>query len=194
MTWHVIKLGYGALRPHRLFTNQTIVERSLRQAGISFYLPFEHKTIIIPKTKKKVVRDFPLMPGYGFVENVTNFEALRKCDGVTDVIKSAGRPVPIRVTLVQDVMQAEAAVNAEYARREAAQAAREALGTRASVSAAFPVNSRVRVKQGHLLAGQEIFISAATGRGTIKGIMTALDGMHNDMDVEIDAVYLEAAE
>jgi len=190
MTWHVIRLGYGALRPHKLFTGFKVVERSLHDAGISFYLPFEHKTIVHPRTKKKIVRDFPLMPGYGFVENVTNFEALRQCDGVTDVIKSAGRPVPIRATLVSEVMDAEAAVNAEHERKQAAQAAREALGTRASVSAAFPVNSRARVKQGHLLGGQEIFINAATGRATIKGVIDALNGM----SVEIDAAYLEAAE
>jgi transcription antitermination factor NusG len=190
MTWHVIRLATGALRPHKLFTGFTVVERSLRDAGISFYLPFEHRTIVHPKTKKKIARDFPLMPGYGFVEGVTNFEALRQCDGVTDVIKSAGRPVPIRASVVSDVMEAEQAVNAEHARKEAAQAAREALGTRASVSQAFPVNSRARVKPGHLLAGQEVFVSAATGRATIKGVIEALNGMA----VEIDATHLEAAE
>lgn len=190
MTWHVIRLGYGALRPHKLFTGQTVVERSLREAGISFYLPFEHKTIVHPKTKKKITRDFPLMPGYGFVENVSNFEALRKCNGVTDVIKSAGFPVPIRRDLVKEVMDAEAAVNAEHERKEAARAAREAMGTRATVAQAFPVNSTARVKQGHLLAGQEVFINAATGRATIKGVIEALNGM----SVEIEVSSLEAAE
>lgn len=188
--WHVIRLGKGALDTHKLYSGFKVVEWSLKQEGFSFYLPFEHKTVTHPKTKKKIVRDFPLMPGYGFVENVTNFEALRGCNGVMDVIKSAGRPVPIRASLVTEVMEAEQAVNAEHERKQAAQAAREALGTRASVSAAFPVNSRARVKQGHLLGGQEIFINAATGRATIKGVIDALNGM----SVEIDAAYLEAAE
>lgn len=189
-TWHVIRILGEALRPHKIYTHSTTVERSLHDAGISFYIPFARKTIVHHRTKKKIEMRFPLMLGYGFVQDVTNFEALRECKGVLDVIKSAGRPVPIRAEVVSQVRVEEFAINEEHARKEAAKAAREALGTRATVSQAFPVNSRARIKQGHLLAGQEFVVGAATGRGTIKGVIDMLDGF----SVEIEAIHLEAAE
>lgn len=190
MTWHVIRLLSNALKADKANPRWSVVERSLTDGGFAFYLPFENKTIIHHRTKKKIERRFPLMPGYGFVEGVTNFEALRQCDGVMDVIKSAGAPVPIPATEVRDIAQAEHAVNAEHERKEANRKAREALGTRAALSNAFPVNTTVRVKQGHLLAGESFVVDAATGRATIKGII----GRLNNMSVEIDAVHLEAAE
>jgi len=190
MTWHVIRLLPNALKADKANPRWSVVERSLTDGGFAFYLPFENKTLIHHRTKKRIERRFPLMPGYGFVEGVTNFEALRQCDGVMDVIKSAGAPVPIPATEVRDIAAAEHAVNAEHERKEANRKAREALGTRAALSNAFPVNTTVRVKTGHLLAGESFVVDAATGRATIKGII----GRLNNMSVEIDAVHLEAAE
>lgn len=188
--WHVIRLAPGALKSHKIWRNQSIVERSLYEGGFAYFMPFEHKSIIHHRTKKRITTRQPLIIGYGFVEGVTNFEALRQCDGVSDVIKSAGRPVPIPAFEVHKVMASEAAINAEFDRKEAARKAREAMGSRALVAEAFPVNSVVRIRDGHLLAGQEFIVNAATGRATIKGVIDALNGM----SVEIDAVHLEAAE
>ena len=187
MTWHVIRLAPNALRPDNGNHFRTIVEKSLTEGGFVFFLPFENKPQIHQRTKKKIWRRHPLMPGYGFVEHVRDFEALRGCDGVGDVIKSAGRPVPIHEGEVYKVMLAEMSVNAEHDRKNAAQEAREAMGTRAAVIGAFPINSLVTVKQGHLLAGHTFVVGAATGKATIKGVIDSLA-------VEIDAAYLEAAE
>lgn len=192
MTWHVIRLTPKALKPDNGNHFRTIVEKSLSEGGFSYFLPFENKPIIHHRTKKKIWRRFPMMPGYGFVEGVTNFEALRGCDGVSDVIKSAGRPVPIPAGEVHKVMLAEMSINAEHGRMDALQEARAALGTRAGVVTRFPINSLVTVKEGHLLAGRTFVVNAATGKATIKGVIDTLEG--GFLPVEIDAVHLEAAE
>ena len=188
MTWHVIRLAPDALKADRGNHFRTVVEKSLTEGGFSFFLPFEERPVTHPQTKKKIWRRFPLMPGYGFVDGVTNFEALRRCDGVSDVIKSAGRPVPIPDYDVHEVMLAEMSVNAEHNRKNAAQEARERMGTRAAVIGAFPINSLVTVKEGHLLAGRSFVVSAATGKATIKGVIEGF------LPVEIDAAHLQAAE
>lgn len=190
MTWHVIMLSPGALRPDRFRPNETIVSRSLKEGGFSYYMPFERRAIIHAKTKKRIERQFPLMPGYGFVENVTNFEALRKCNGVNDVIKSAGKPIEIRPALVGEVRDAEQAINAEYDRKEIARQKREAMGSRALVAESFPVGGKVTIGEGHIMAGQTMTITAATGRGAIKGVIDMLNGIHAEIGVE----YLNAAE
>jgi len=190
MTWHVIRLAPNALRPDNGNRFRTIVERSLAEGGFSSFLPFEERPIVHFRTKKKIWRRFPMMPGYGFVEDVSNFEALRQCDGVGDVIKSAGRPVPIDEGEVRRVMLAEMGVNAEHDRLDAVREAREAMGTREAVLGAFPVGTLVVIKEGHLLAGETFVVGTATGRATVKGVVDRLNGM----SVEIDAVNLEAAD
>tara|TARA_R110002110_G_scaffold37601_5_gene124048 strand:- start:4197 stop:4763 length:567 start_codon:yes stop_codon:yes gene_type:complete len=188
MTWHVIRLAPNALKADKGNHFRTVVEKSLNDGGFAFFMPFENKPHIHSKTKKKIWRRHPLIPGYGFVEDVSNFESLRNCDGVGDVIKSAGRPVPIPDFEVHKVMLAEMSVNAEHERKNAAQEARERMGTRAAVVGAFPINSLVTIKEGHLLAGQSFIVNAATGKATIKGV---IDGF---LPVEIGAVDLQAAE
>ena len=191
MTWHVIRLLPNALKADKANPRWSIVERSLTDGGFAFYLPFENKTVTHPHTKKKIERRFPLMPGYGFVEGVTNFEALRQCDGVMDVIKSAGAPVPILEAEVTRVMMDELAINAENERQRQLGRAREKMGTRATMSTKFKVNStRTIAPTHHLLQGEEITITAIAARGEIEGFIARL----NNYPVKIDAVHLEAAE
>ena len=188
--WHVITLAPNALRPAGGNHFKTIIEKSLTEGGFSYFLPFENKPIIDRRSKKKVWRRFSLMPGYGFVDSINNFEALRQCDGVGGLVKSAGRPVPIADSEVEKVMLAEMSINAEHGRMDHMLELKLSMGTRRKLVDQFPINTIVEVKEGHWLAGHTFMVNAATGKATIKGVIDDLNGL----SVEIDAVHLQAAE
>lgn len=186
MTWYVATLEPRALSPSKHLADDTIVSAALRDAGISFYMPFESEVIIHRSTKKKIIRRRPLVPGYAFIDGVRDFEGLRKCDGIRDVIKSAGCPVPIHEFEVWQLMADEAAINAEFDHWQALAAKREGLGTRATIESTFKKGSSYEIGDGHLLKGELITMKGTAARGRIEGVIARL----NNYPVSIEAVHL----
>lgn len=72
--------------------------RSLTEAGFDAYTPILRKPIIHHRTKKRIVREFPLMRGYIFLGMggpQRHWGFVRKCDGVKSILGIDGRPLAI---------------------------------------------------------------------------------------------------
>lgn len=202
MTWYPILTSPGASKPYartireiinpvtkrtglvrHADNHRSVVEASMEQAGIEFYIAFESETIRHPKTKKWITRRKPLIPGYVFAKDITDWPAFEALKGISGPIRIRSAPVPIAGGELERLMDAERMVEqARLARLVTPQT------KKARLAARYPSGSKVRIPHGHLLSGREAFVIEATARNTIRAIITAFGGQ---VDVEIDADNLE---
>ena len=83
---------------------------NLEDAGFTVYYPRFRKEIVHHRTKKLIVKQYPLFRGYLFVNMpVVNADwyTLRKCEGVESVLGVEGRPIPVPTKAVEDFIAAQ---------------------------------------------------------------------------------------
>lgn len=183
--WYAITLKPTATRQAHGHT-LTRVELALRKAGIEYYLPMEEKSLIHHRTKQPISRRFPLVPGYIFCADIRDWPAFERIDEVRGPIRIQGTPMPIMRAEIERLREAEAQIAAANQLAE-----RNKALTRKRINQIYPSGSTVRIRQGHIAAGQEARVTAATGRRTVKALLEYLGGL---VEVEIGLEHLEAAE
>lgn len=193
--WYVIRLKPGASReaPRRRGDDPeaerpSIVERALGDAGIACYLPRMRKDVIHHRTKKKLVKAFPLFTGYAFARLAPRDHGrIRDCDGVGNVLGVNGAPWPVPDAIVDRCREAETAMRfdetheARVARGEIGRSARETALMR------FPEGSTVRVSSG-LFAGFNGQVKDAVGKGVLRVVIDMMGGL---TPVEFEPDHLE---
>lgn len=177
--------GNGQMRPVAC-SIRTVIETSLLDSGITFFLPMETKTLIHNRTKKPITRRFPLMPGYVFVADIRDFRSFEALDGVAGVIRVCGQPVRVPVSAIEQIEAAQMAINAE---NEAIWKARNAKPR--ELAAIYPSGSRVAIGSGHALAGWQATVLGVTARRTIRTMIEFLGGQV-EAELPVDAVELVA--
>ncbi|MCW0014893.1 transcription termination/antitermination protein NusG [Rhizobium sp. BT-226] len=99
--WYAIRAAPGTQRMARRVDDaplhrvgESIIERNLRNEGISVYMPAYWYESIHHRTRKVIQRRLPLLVGYAFVnlENL-NFEKVRDVDGVVCFLRSELGPI-----------------------------------------------------------------------------------------------------
>lgn len=171
--WYAIQLSASAHRTRR--TGRSI-ECAMKEAGITYWSPFELRRVIHKRTKAVKEKRFPMLPGYGFVYAPGNWMELMNIKGVLSVLGSHGNPVPIPKDVIGDLMLAEQAVNeANKNRWRMLQESKKRI-TRRKMTSMYPVGATIKVKPKNFQGEHTAVVTATTGRKTVKAMMEFLGG------------------
>lgn len=216
MTWFAIRTLPGAQLPQReyqveptmlgangrprgkgyrivpsLDPDQSAVERALSNAGFAHYMPVE-KRLVRDRRKTDLWkgRRFPLLLGYVFVQDVTDFRTLEETAGVAGIVGTKGEPIAIPEGDIAMLRGEEAKAEEKYLwevqRRE--EAARRVTRNKAKIL--FPVGSRVLITKG-IAQGRTAHVIGTDRGGRLKAFTDSLNGT-GTISVSVDAVLLVA--
>jgi transcription antitermination factor NusG len=156
--------------------NKFAVEQDLLEQGFTCYSPIETLEIIRHRTKKLATVRRLLLPGYVFVQNPHDWQALTEVRGIAGVLGSGGIPIIIRDKDIADLKQSEAE-NEEaivFARWKREEEARRL--TRRILSGNYPKGMRVTITHA-VIGRQQAHIVSTTGRMTVKVMAEFLGGL-----------------
>lgn len=183
------RIGEGADRK-----GEFIIERNLRDAGFEVFMPSTYREIRHHKTEEFIVKRFPLMVGYSFVNQPRSFYDLAEVEGVSAILGVAGMPMRISTASVGSIREAEEREVEQMERRRLARIQKEKQLdrklTRREARELFPKNRRITVGGHGYLAGMSGFVTDATGRNTIKAMIETLNGL---IPVELDIAEFSEA-
>lgn len=186
MTWYAAQTRSAFLRQSIARHGLTRLERDLHEAGVSFYLPMELREMVHRRTKQLCIVRAPLIPGYVFLLDVSDWPALDAIRSLGPVVRNRGEPVRIADAEIDRLRLAEIAVNEANAHAAAKRREASERWTARKLARHFPQGVKVRVTRG-ILKGQELIVEATTGRATVKAMADMLGGY-----VELSAADLEA--
>lgn len=199
--WYAVKTRPGTQRQAKPRVGEEadrkgefIIERNLRDAGFDVFMPSTYREIRHHRTDEYIVKRFPLMVGYSFVNDPRSFYDLAEVDGVSAILGVAGMPLRIASSSVQSIRDAEDREYELMERRRLARIQKEKQMarklTRSEARELFPKNRRVTVGGHGYLAGRSGFVVDATGRNTIKAVIETLNGL---IPVELDIAEFSEA-
>jgi transcription antitermination factor NusG len=185
VTWFPIRTSSGAFR-HMHSSSKTKLEHAL--AGYDYYIPWEHYEFRHHRSKKLLRSKKPLIPGYVFIADITDFERLERIPEIYGPIRGMdNRPRTIRETEIDRLKEAEQMITEAFAIMT-----RNREMTKNRVAAMYPSGSAIRIGQGHIMSGREARVLEATGRKTLKAVIEGMFG--TDVEIEIPIELVEAAE
>ena len=168
----------------------TMIEAALADAGFQNYLPRMKREIIHHRSKRLIVRTFPLFAGYLFAvaQGREELSRLFSVDGVTTVLGSGSMPVPLPPGLVEEIMNAE--IDLQFDETREARLRRGEIGKsgRATTRLRFPVGSRIVTRAGTVIPGFHGMVTSVTGRRAIKAV---LDGLEHMGEIELPVKGIE---
>jgi hypothetical protein len=199
--WYAVKTRPGTQRQAKPRVGQAadragefIIERNLRDAGFDVFMPSTVREIRHHRTEEYLIRRFPLMVGYSFVNSPRNFYDLAEVDGVSAILGVAGMPMRINTASIQSIRDAEEKEIELMERRRQLRMQKEKQAnrklSRKEARELFPKNRRVTVQGNGFLSGMSGFVVDATGRNTIKAVIETLNGL---VPVELDIADLSEA-
>lgn len=199
--WYAIRTRPGTQRQAKPRVGQGedragefIIERNLRDAGFDIFMPSTYREIRHHRTEEYIVKRFPLMVGYSFVNDPRSFYDLAEVEGVSAILGIAGMPLRINSSQVESIREAEDREFDLMERRRLARIQKEKQIsrklTRKEARELFPKNRRVTVSGHGYLAGMSGFVVDATGRNTIKAVIETLNGL---IPVELDIAEFSEA-
>lgn len=198
MSWYVVRLAPGATRdaknrpcrPAR--PDESWFEQELAENGFNCYLPKLRREIIHHRTKKVMVRAFPLFTGYAFVqiESDDRWPAFRACGSVGSVLSLNGRPWAVSGDLLADLRAAEASMAFDDTREARIKRRQEGRTKRETTALRYQPGATVTPLRGPF-AGYSGMVESVTGRGMVKVMMKLFGG---EAPVEVPVDWLEAAE
>jgi len=196
--WYIARLAPGATRgaknrPWREAKDgETAFELEMEEEGFRAYLPKLRREIIHHRTKKVLVRAFPLFVGYGFVGvgSDDRWPALRACETVGSVLSLNGRPWAVPADLVTDLRAAEAELIFDDTREARIKRKQEGRTHRETTALRYQPGLDVTALRGPF-AGFSGKVVSVTGRGMVKILMQIFGGK---APVEVPVEWLEAAE
>ena len=154
------------------------IEAEMARAGIACYIPFETRLVRVRRqTGVMVPRRFPMLPGYAFVADVSDWPALDACKSVLAILADGdGCPVRIPLSDIEALRKAEAdAMEATERQARALAESRKKL-TRARASKLWPAGAEVMVDDpvmGKVMGT----VDRATGRKTVRVMAQFLGGL-----------------
>lgn len=180
--WYIAKLkpGAGRVAKDRIGLpderrDETVAERSIRDAGFECYFARMRKEIIHHRTRQIIVRRFPLLMGYIFVQLPTpNAEWLTGCGVIAYGLGEEGKL--FAVDEAKDLLHS-AEMNLEFDETREARLLhkREARTKKEAALRLFPKGAAVQVKQSwpnpHPFAGFLGQVTGATSKGKIKAVV-----------------------
>jgi transcription antitermination factor NusG len=179
--WFPIRVSAGAFR-HMHSSARTRLEHALKD--YEFYVPWEHYCFRHHRSKKMLQSRKPLIPGYVFIANITDFERLERIPEISGPIRGMdNRPRTIRATEIDRLREAEAMVLRAFENRNVSQ--------KAWRERKWPAGSTVTISAGHIMSGREARVLEATGRRTIKAVIENMFG--TDVEIEIPVELVEDA-
>ncbi len=164
---------------------RTRAEEEILQAGVQqVWTPRMRKEIIHHRTKKLILREFVLMPGYVFFDapGVDQLSAVYATDVALSVLGDRDHPVPIPTATVADLRRREAALEWDDTREARIRRGEQGEGIKASVEMRHPVGSRVVLGRNSLLPGMSGMVRSVTGRHTL---MVLLDDLGRLVEVPV---------
>src|SRR5690606_24263204 len=124
LPWYVARLKPNASRvaPERVGSplwrqDETMAERSLRDAGFDCYFPRMRNEKRHHRTQEVIVKTYPLFVGYLFVDAYAVGRArAADCDVVAEILgeRLDGRPWPVPARMVRSFMEAERELEFAY--------------------------------------------------------------------------------
>lgn len=199
--WYAVKTRPGTQRQAKPRVGEAadrkgefIIERNLRDAGFDIFMPSTYREIRHHKTEEFIVKRFPLLVGYSFVNKPRSFYDLGEVEGVSAILGVAGMPMRINAESVESIREAEEREVEQMERRRLARIQKEKQLdrklTRREARELFPKNRRITVGGHSYLAGMTGFVTDATGRNTIKAVIETLNGL---IPVELDIAEFSEA-
>ncbi|MCR6502574.1 hypothetical protein MUO32_26460 [Shinella sp. CPCC 101442] len=199
--WYAVKTRPGTQRQAKPRVGEAadrkgefIIERNLRDAGFDIFMPSTYREIRHHKTEEFIVKRFPLLVGYSFVNKPRSFYDLGEVEGVSAILGVAGMPMRINAESVESIREAEEREVEQMERRRLARIQKEKQLnrklTRREARALFPKKRRITVGGNGYLAGMSGFVTDATGRNTIKAVIETLNGL---IPVELDIAEFSEA-
>ncbi|HEV7286554.1 MAG TPA: transcription termination/antitermination NusG family protein [Kaistia sp.] len=199
-TWYVGYLKAGATRPSRHRgpvpaegQDETIVERALTNEGLTPYLPRMKRELRHHRTKKTIVRRFPLMPGYVFVTagpREPNWMRLKACDGISGVLSLDGRPWPIPAAQVEALQRAEADLVFDDTHEARLKRGQDGKNRRETTALHYPAGCAITLTEGPF-AGLPGVVVGVSGGGLIRAIVEVF---RQKTPMEIPAEWVEVKE
>jgi transcription antitermination factor NusG len=178
LIWFPIRTSAGAFR-NMHSSPRTRLEHALKD--YDFYVPWEHYEFRHHRSKKIIQSRKPLIPGYCFVQGVTDFEKLERIPEISGPIRGMdNRPRTIRASEIDRLREAEAMVLAAFENRNVSQ--------KEWRERKWPKGSTVTIGAGHLMSGREARVLEATGRRTIKAVIENMFGTDVEIEIPIDLV------
>lgn len=195
--WYALRLKPGASRPYRHDERLSNIEWAMKREGMECYMPMELAMKIHHRTKKSIDKRFPLVPGYAFMQAVSddqNWKKVRECDFVASIIGVGGTPLPLPSAQIELIQMAEKSLREVYEYQKAARAYEEARRlqkvTQRVAAEQFPAGGVVTITREHrLFAGRRATVIAATGRNTIRAVIETLNGLAN-AEIPIELVEM----
>lgn len=154
--------------------------RSLMESGFEAYAPVIRKEVVHHRSKKKLVREFPLLRGYvflGMAGPIRHWGFVRKCDGVKSVLGIDGRPLAIATNDVEAFRSRELAGEWDATAKKKVRAH------------CFVNGQKLRVKDGPFTS----FIAEVVDARGQKAVRAIIDLFGRATEMEIPSDYLEAA-
>lgn len=74
------------------------IDETCRELGIGLYIPWERRKFFHKRSKKEISRDFPMFPGYAFVQNPNDFNKLLGAEGVSHIVSETPHGDPYRLS------------------------------------------------------------------------------------------------
>jgi transcription antitermination factor NusG len=214
MTWYAIRTAPGAQMPQREYVVEptalgadgrsrgkgyrivpsldpdvSAIERSLSNARFIHYMPVEKRLV---RDRKKTdlwkPRRFALLLGYVFVQDVERWADLEETPGVASVVRSMGKPMPIRVDDILLLRTMEAEADQQFERMVEERAAKDRQLTRKRAAKVFPAGSLVEIMKGH---GEGRY-ATTLGPGRKGQLRVLLASLEAEVSVPMDAVQLVA--
>ena len=197
LNWHVIKLSKDALTPQSkkigidgvrggryivpITRGKLLIALSVEKVEGELYIPWERKMVTTRKGKPPVPRDFPMLPGYAFV-NIDNPIPLFDMDGVSEVLKIENAEQRSMLPMqIHNLRMFENALYNEFIERHSPM-------TRKKLSRQFIRGSKVKLSND-ALGGKLGTVDSTTGRKTVKTTMEMFGTM---VVAEIPVELLEA--
>lgn len=165
------------------------LERSLDELGVTYYLPISLQVKRHRLKRSAQVKRHGLLHGYVFIADPCPYQPVEDLPTITKFIRIGHKLAIISEEQVEKIRKAEADLMAlSMAHIEEMMAEKAARQTRRMRSDKFPPGTIATIREGHLLAGQEIEVRAHKARGYVETFIKSLNQL-----VDIPVSALDAA-
>lgn len=130
--WYAIRVKPGAVHPHATWRREpisensektsfnrqqnaemTMLEAAMEDIGVECFVPMERKGLIHHRTKRQIIRRFPLLPGWAFVAGVRDWMAVEAISHVMN-FRTDNPPTRISESEIEKIRIAEAEINVAH--------------------------------------------------------------------------------
>jgi transcription antitermination factor NusG len=200
-TWHIVSLEPSAARKattRRFYWgprngrhstlerhDESNLERTCRENGVDIYFPFV-RFAYLDRSQRPAHGSTPLIPGFAFVSDITDFQALKEVPGIVDVLRNNGVPIPMATLDMIAIEKAHAQATVEFHKEWSKMNLQRHKLTKKQMRQTFRKGARFRIRNG--IAAGYGRIKDVTTRNTVKMIHEKLLGV---VEVPIDDIEFD---